>query len=706
MRRRKSKRVNAGVSVMDEKQQNLTFLWGLRILLELRGWKKLERKGFTYDYDILAAVGLEHLEDKKMDKKQFLGALEDQKEKITNKSVGPNKHLARNCQKIAEYIGLNKAEQIILMFIVILKGNRGLQDVTGIFGEVNVEAFSTILSTILELDHQETCDALSRQGLLARSGLLSIDRSSQFELNNKFDLLEGLNDLLQEPDVTVAVLLRNYFALAGPPELTESNYLHVEDKFDLIRDHLGRACEQQTKGVNILLYGPPGTGKTEFAKTIAKTIGCKLYEVNIGDEEKPYDKPKRLRAFQLAQQILSRQKDALIIFDEIDSLLTEGFSFFHDGDSLNLKAWINKNLENNLVPAIWIANNIHFAEDAFIRRFDIVFHLNHPPRSTRLDILKNYLRDIPVSTEWMELLADNKYIAPAVIARAARVVRCQELKTTGENEKRLEKLLESTQTAMGYPEKPVVEARNQIRYRLGAVNPDHDLRGIVDGLRRHSEGRLCLYGPPGTGKTEFGHYLARQLDKPLLVKRSSDLLSKYVGETEANIAGMFDEAIYEKAILLLDEADSFLRDRNGARQSWEVTQVNELLTQMERYQGVFICSTNLMDSLDAASLRRFDLKIKFDFLKPEQAWDLFQSIFKEKGIELKRKKHWQDELKKYLTLTPGDFATVTRKLRINGVELNPDAMLTGLVKEIDFKDSEPSRNIGFFSGFNKSADGY
>ncbi|MCK5680864.1 AAA family ATPase, partial [bacterium] len=376
-------------------------------------------------------------------------------------------------------------EQQILLFTALLKGDQGLQEVANKLGDVNVEAIAIILSTILELGRQEIRDALSRQGLLSRSGLLNVDRVTQFELNDKLDLLEGLGEALQEPDVTVETLLRNFFTLVGPPELTKKDYLHEKDNFSMIRDHLRQARKQSTKGVNILVYGPPGTGKTEFAKTVAKTLGCKLYEVNIGDEDKPYDKPKRLRAFQLAQQILSRQKNALILFDEIDSLLMEGFSFLHDGDSLNLKAWINKNLENSSVPAIWIANGINFADSAFIRRFDIVFNLNHPPRSTRLEILRNYLQGVPVSSQWMELLADNKYIAPAVIARAAKVVRCQKLKTEKENEKRLEKLLESTQTAMGYPRQPIVEAPAQIKYRLGAVNPDHDLQQIVQGLRKH-----------------------------------------------------------------------------------------------------------------------------------------------------------------------------------------------------------------------------
>ncbi|MCD6347423.1 MAG: ATP-binding protein, partial [Bacteroidales bacterium] len=581
-------------------------------------------------------------------------------------------------------------------FIVILKEQRGLQEIINLLGDTSVESVVFILSTILNLSPHRTRKALSKKGLLSLSGLLRIDRSMGYAVYDKLDLLDGLSESLQESEGTIDSLLSGYFTLVSPSVLTEENYLYEKNYFTMIKDHLQRACERQDKGVNILVYGPPGTGKTEFAKVVSENIGCKLYEVKIEDDDEPFDNQKRLRAFQLVQQILSRRKNAIILFDEIDSLLSESFSFFRDGNSLNLKSWINKNLENSLVPAIWIANNIDFSESAFIRRFDIVFHLGHPPRSTRLEIMNNYFHGIPIDRKWMVLLADNKYIVPAVIARAANVIRSQSLKNSEEVEKRLEKLLESTQTAMGYPWKPVDKTRTKITYQLDAVNSSHDLKKIVHGLKSQGEGRLCLYGPPGTGKTEFGYYLAQQLDKPLLIRRGSDLLTPFVGETEVNIAKMFYEATYEKAVLLLDEADSFLRDRNKAQRIWEVTQVNELLTQMEGFTGVFVCSTNLMDSLDVASLRRFDVKIKFDFLKIEQSWNLFQAIFRDKGIKLSNKRYWREELKRQQLLTPGDFATVVRKNQINGVDLSPEGILAGLTEEMVFKNAKSRRSIGFF----------
>ena len=78
-----------------------------------------------------------------------------------------------------------------------------------------------------------------------------------------------------------------------------------------------------------------------------------------------------------------------------------------------------------------------------------------------------------------------------------------------------------------------------------------------------------------------------------------------MGETEQRLAAMFHDAESDGAVLLLDEADSFLQDRRGALRNHEVSEVNELLQGMEHFRGVFICTTNLIERLDQASLRRF-----------------------------------------------------------------------------------------------------
>lgn len=85
-----------------------------------------------------------------------------------------------------------------------------------------------------------------------------------------------------------------------------------------------------------------------------------------------------------------------------------------------------------------------------------------------------------------------------------------------------------------------------IGYNIDVLNPDMDIKNLVVGLRNHPEWRICLYGPAGTGKTAFGNHIAEQLEKKLLVRRVSDILDKYVGESEKHIAEMFEQARKEE----------------------------------------------------------------------------------------------------------------------------------------------------------------
>ena len=154
-------------------------------------------------------------------------------------------------------------------------------------------------------------------------------------------------------------------------------------------------------------------------------------------------------------------------------------------------------------------------------------------------------------------------------------------------------------------------------YSLDFVNATADLRLVTEAIVREKRATVCLYGPPGTGKTMWAQHLADQMQVPLRAARASDLLNCYVGETEKNIAKLFTTARDEGALLFLDEADSFLQERARAVRSWKITQVNELLVQMEAFDGVFVCATNFVNSLDRASLRRFAMKIEFKALRAE-----------------------------------------------------------------------------------------
>jgi SpoVK/Ycf46/Vps4 family AAA+-type ATPase len=227
------------------------------------------------------------------------------------------------------------------------------------------------------------------------------------------------------------------------------------------------------------------------------------------------------------------------------------------------------------------------------------------------------------------------------------------------------------------------------------VESRYEVPRIVAALKARGHGTLCFHGAPGTGKTALAEHLAQQLERPLMIRRASDLVSKFVGETEQQMAAMFREAEAEKAVLLLDEADSFLQDRRNAQRTYEVTEVNEMLQGMERYNGVFVCTTNLMDRIDQAALRRFTFKIRFRPLTREQRERMFV-VEALGGDTAALTDGLRSRLAKLEQLCPGDFAAVKRQVEILAERLVPEEFLAQLEAEHRIKpEVRESRSIGF-----------
>jgi hypothetical protein len=222
-------------------------------------------------------------------------------------------------------------------------------------------------------------------------------------------------------------------------------------------------------------------------------------------------------------------------------------------------------------------------------------------------------------------------------------------------------------------EKPIKHA-----FSTSLLNCDTDLEELTHKLEncKYEDFSLCLYGVPGSGKSEYARFLANKLNMKVLQKRGSDLFSAWVGQAEKNIAEAFSEAVKKRMFLVFDEADSFLLDRRHAIRTWEVTQVNEMLTHMESHPLPFVCTTNLMEAIDQASLRRFTFKVKYDFLTPSQVELAFRHFFgTDSTVSL-------DDL---TYMSPGDFAVVVKKARIFGIDDHAE-LVTLLKQEQDVKE--------------------
>ena len=672
-------------------------LWMLRLLTSPQGMHKFVRKGDFARDDLAYAVGLDNWidpEDRHFKPAAVRAALYQRLtlvERECAKSPLPAL-LQNNVQRLATLVGLDAVDARILAFAVCLHTEPLLDDAADMLESLTSTQVYQTLAMLLDVPDAQVRQALGSQGLLARSGLVVVDRSGSGRLKGKLEVLSGtFADQLVSGNADPIHLLRGKIQPAAPGRLALADYGHIQPTLDIVRPWLRHARGTQRRGVNLFVHGEPGTGKTELARALAHDMGCELFEVASEDEDgDPISGADRLRAFRAAQSFLA-QRGALLLFDEVEDVFSD--SLLERGTAQTHKAWLNRMLEDNPVPTLWLSNAVHGMDAAFIRRFDMVFELPVPPRSQRARIVQSHCGDL-LDAPRLACMAEAEHLAPAVVARASAVAHAikAEVGRTA-SAYAFEHLVSHTLQAQGHRPLPRHDPNRLPEvYDPAFVHADADLIALAQGIAGTRNARLCLYGPPGTGKTAFGRWLAEQLDMPLLVRRASDLLSMYIGEAEKNIARAFRDAEQDGALLLIDEVDSFLQDRRGAQRSWEVTQVNEMFTQMESFQGVFIASTNLMQGLDQAALRRFDLKIKLDFLRPEQAWALLQRHCAQLGLHAPGAAE-QARLARCRCLTPGDYAAVLRQQRFRPL-CGPDSLVAALEVECALKQGTQSA-IGF-----------
>ncbi len=554
--------------------------------------------------------------------------------------------------------------------------------------------------------------AISKEAPLRKYGVL------EEELEVARQISEFLTGLTAEP--LTSKFFRKYQGDAVGVESHTTIRRHVEVIEKLIRN-------REDKGsVNILLYGMPGTGKTECCRSLGRHLGKDIYEINTYEnDERPYSGTRFRFAALKACQNSVQLDSSIIMIDEADEMLNGGStasSMFFSQSRNTEKDMLNDYLDNSPGVYFWVTNHSRSIEESTRRRFDYSIEFKNFTKAERaklwLSCIKKHQLDGIFTAEDIAGFAKKYEINAGGIEVALknyrRLVKNDKpgaakpagaeiidtilaphisLMTGGRRKQELSDpvpfySLEGLNIKGEIPIQESLDILKHFSERLSA-----DSAGLQQ--ERINNMNLLLHGPPGTGKTEFAKFAALEIGRPLLCKRGSDLLSMWVGGTEHNIREAFREAEEDGAILFIDEADGLIADRGNAQRSWEVTQVNELLSNMEEFKGILICATNFKKNLDAASIRRFNLKIEFDYLNGAGKQVFFKRVLGELGG---RDLDAQEAaaLDRIASLAPGDFKIVRQKYSfMPKAKVSTAALISSLQTEAESKNGVRAGSIGF-----------
>ena len=664
----------------------------LQLLLEYRGFAEVFHEDVWHYDNIAAALGLpsemERCDDFRAKVKKLLQARNKTLPKLTALCVNENPIIEQNIDTLTQLLSLNAAEQTIFRLSVQLRLDEPLKKLSEVLPKFNFVGVSEVLSNLFGLPKSDIISALKDKGKLLGYGLLERNYNPD-SLHDYLDWGKMLDfdEFISEP-LNKQALLKACTKPAIEPSLSLDDFAYLNEMKTMMLDYLQSSFATRRKGVNILIYGAPGTGKTEFATLLAKAVSVSVHNITYMDEnEEVIRAEERLNKCRVAQKILEGQS-SLLIFDEIEDVFDAGF-LGHSVAQKN-KAWMNQLLENNNVPMIWLSNSVSGIDPAFLRRFDLILEMPDLPLKNKSALITQ-LAEGKLSPAYVQHFAKVRSLTPAILSRTIRVAK--ELNTSNF----AETLLMMFNQTLKSQNKPKIEplVLGKADYNLNYVACNDNIHRISEGLKQSKKGRICCYGPPGTGKTAWAAWLAEELDMPLLLRQGSDLLNCYVGGTEQNIAQAFEQAKADNALLVLDEVDTFLFSRDGAERSWERSQVNEMLTQIERFEGLMVVSTNLMNVLDPAALRRFDLKLKFDYLTLPQRLDFAKQQAEILGLPLLSEEDLS-QIESLNLLTPGDFAAVARRHQFSPFQKVQD-WLSALQGECEVKPafSATTRRIGF-----------
>jgi transitional endoplasmic reticulum ATPase len=605
---------------------------------------------------------------------------------------GRKTNMEKNLSLLAEVFSFNQAELRLVRFLFMLKTYDEAEDF--LENHLDSQRFRRrgYLANMLDLRSSELTTAIER--------LIQISVIEYFR--DQFELTDWFQNCCHCPESDS--FTSKFYRKIPKSSLPIDFHMLGQDKVE----HVLKLFEKKSNlPSHVLLYGPPGTGKTSFAYALASELKTSAYEIVCEEENQS---KQRRAALAVCLNMTKSGRGAIVIVDEADNMLNTIGSWFMRGETQD-KGWLNRIMEEPGARVIWITNSIEMIEESVLRRFAFSLHFKPFNRRQRIQLWENVLEQNQVTGVLdplhIERLARKYKTSAGVIDMSVKKAFGRSGMDQDKFVKAVELGLEAHQTVRNRGIADVSSEDLEDQYSVEGLNMEQDIGVLLDRLERFDHAlksdskrrlnmNLLFYGPPGTGKSALARYIADRLDREIICKRYSDLQSMYVGQGEKNIRLAFEEAENEEAVLVIDEVDSMLFSRQSALRSWEISFTNEFLTAMEHFRGILICTTNRMTDLDQASIRRFNLKIRFDYLTAEGNIVFYKKILAGL-VETPLRAKETSTLREIGNLAPGDYRTVRDQYAFQlPEELSHNVLVEALIEESKIKDAHGhKKSIGF-----------
>ncbi len=345
----------------------------------------------------------------------------------------------------------------------------------------------------------------------------------------------------------------------------------------------------------MLISGPAGTGKSYYLRYLAQKMGLNVVEKTAAELFSKYQGEPARNVLKLFSE--AEEQNAAIILDEVEKITFDrsensgSFQWREDMTNAFLTC-----LENTTVPFMATTNFVSDIDKAVLRRFVFKIKFDYlTPKQVAYAFRHTFNLEPPELLLKIGGLTNGDF---SVVKKKAKILG--DLNNANELYSMLKE--EVSAKAVGH----IVNIEKAINFDKDFINIEGNALSVyVEKIKENKVNNfsILLYGPSGTSKSLYLRHLAQELGYEIIERRASDLLSKYHGESEQNIANAFEEAKNHRAMLIFDEIDTFLPDKGGLLHAYDTRLVNEFLVQLENHPYPICATTSYIDNIEKASLR-------------------------------------------------------------------------------------------------------